>query len=152
MADGKLGFIAKIKLLFKMQKPLGELAKAGSEAKAGWKTLSFWVTFLGTLGSTAAALTGIIPAPAQLVITTVLQAVYNVLRGAQKMEDPSVKGLARTTEFWLTGLSEIQKGLVAFQAGGIQPEWHAAATTIVGMALAAGQNLAARTNPPTPVK
>lgn len=152
MADGKLGFIDKIKLLFKMQKPLGELAKAGQDVKTGWKTLSFWVTFLGTLGSTAAALTGLIPAPAQLVITTVLQAAYNILRGAQKMESPTVKGFFTTTESWLSALAEIQKGLVAVEAGGIHPEWIGVATTIVGMSLAAGQNLAARTNPPAPTK
>jgi len=33
------------------------------------------------------------------------------------------------------------------QMGGIDPAWMATATTIVGMALAAGQNLASRTPP-----
>jgi len=139
-----MGFIEKIKLLFKIQKPLGELAKSAKDVKTGWKTIKFWVTFLGTLASTAAALTGIIPPPAQLIITTVLQAIYNIVRGAEKMESTEAKGIFTTTEFALTALGEIQKGIVAAQTGGINPEWMATATTIVGMALAAGQSLAAR--------
>lgn len=142
-----MGLIAKLKLLFKIQKPLGELAKLAPGVKTGWKTLGFWVTFLGTLASTAAALTGIIPAQAQLIATTVLQALYNILRGAQKMDSSDTKGLLTTTEFWLSTLTEIQKGLVAAETGGISPEWMASATMIVGAALAAGQNLASRTPP-----
>jgi len=137
-----MGFIAKLKLLFKIQKPLGELAKSAKDVKSGWKTLKFWVTFLGTLASTAAALTGIIPPQAQLIATTILQALYNIVRGAEKMDSPDTKGLVTTTEFWLTTLGEVQKGIVAAQTGGINPEWFATASTIVGMALAAGQNLA----------
>jgi hypothetical protein len=139
-----MGFIEKIKLLFKIQKPLGELAKSAKDVKTGWKTLKFWVTFLGTLASTAAALTGIIPPQVQLIVTTILQALYNIIRGAEKMESADAKGIFTTTEFALTALGEVQKGIVAAQMGGINPEWMAAATTIVGMALAAGQSLAAR--------
>lgn len=142
-----MGFIAKIKLLFKIQKPLGDLAKLAPGVKTGWRTISFWITALGTLASTAAALTGIIPPQAQLIATTILTALYNVLRGAQKMESSDTKGLFTTTEFALTTLGEIQKGIVAAQTGGINPEWMATATMIVGAALAAGQNLASRTPP-----
>ncbi len=142
-----MGLIDKIKLLFKIQKPLGELAKLAPGVKTGWKTIGFWVTAIGTLLSTAAALAGIIPAPAQLIITTILTALYNILRGAEKMDSSDTKGIFTTTEFALTTLGEIQKGIVAAQTGGINPEWMATATTIVGMALAAGQNLASRTPP-----
>lgn len=140
-----MGLIEKLKLLFKIRKPLDGLVQSAKDAKAGWKTLKFWVTLTATLASTAAALTGIIPAPAQLIATTVIQAIYNILRGAEKMESAEVKGLATTTEFWLSTLTEIQKGLVAVETGGIHPEWIGIATAIVGASLAAGQNLAART-------
>jgi hypothetical protein len=137
--------LEKIKLLFKVKEPAGELIDTLKTAKTGWKTWGFWATLAGTLASTAAALSGVIPAQAQLVLTTGLQAIYNILRGASKADDPAVKGIFRTTEFWLSTLTEVQKGLVAVETGGINPEWMATATAIVGMALAAGQNLAART-------
>lgn len=142
-----MGVIEKLKLLFKVRKPVGAIIDQVKEAKSpltGWKTVAFWVTLLGSLASTAAALTGVVPAPVQLVATTVLSAFYNILRGLQKAESPEIKGTLRTTEFWLSALGEVQKGFVAVHAGGINPEWMSTATMIVGMALAAGQNLAAR--------
>jgi len=147
-----MGFIDKIKLLFKIQKPLGNLVQSAKDVKTGWKTIKFWVTFLGTLGATAAALTGIIPAQAQLIATTVLQALYNVLRGAEKMDSPTAKGIFTTTEFWLSALTEAQKALVVAETGGINPAWMTSATTLVGMALAAGQSLAAREPEPKPAE
>jgi hypothetical protein len=143
----ELGFLAKLKLLFKIQKPAGELIKTVGQAKdetRGWRTIGFWITLVGTLSSTALALTGVIPAPAQLVATTILQAAYNILRGAQSANSSTAKGTFRTTEFWLSTLTEIQKGLVAVESGGIRPEWISSATAIVGASLAAGQNLAMR--------
>lgn len=139
-----MGFIEKIKWLFTIQKPAGQVIDAVKEAKQTKKWFHFTVTLIGTLGSTAAALTGVIPAPVQLVATTVLQALYNIIRGADKADNAEIKGTLRTTEFWLTALTEIQKGIVATQMGGINPEWLATSSTVVGMALAAGQNLAAR--------
>lgn len=142
-----LGLFQKIKLLFKIQKPAGDFIKTVSGAKdeqRGWKTVGFWVTLVGTLSSTALALTGIIPAPAQLVVTTILQAAYNILRGAQSANSSTAKGTFTTTEFWLSTLTEIQKGLVAVETGGIHPQWMEAATAVVGATLAAGQNLAMR--------
>lgn len=144
MADEKMGFLAKLKLLFKIRKPASDLVDNLKDAKAGWKTIHFWVTLLGTLASTAAALTGIIPPQAQLIATTILQALYNIFRGADKADVNEVKGTFRTTEFWLSALTEVQKGLVAVETGGIHPEWMATLSTVVGMSLAAGQNLAAR--------
>ena len=139
-----MGFIEKIKWLFTIQKPAGQVIDAVAEAKKTKRWFHFAVTLIGTLGSTAAALTGVIPAPVQLVATTVLQSIYNIVRGADKADNAAVKGTLRTTEFWLTALTEIQKGIVAAQMGGINPEWLATSSTVVGMALAAGQNLAAR--------
>lgn len=149
-------FLAKIKLLFKIQKPAGQLVATLKDAKderRGWKTVGFWVTLVGTLGSTAGALTGIIPVTTQLIAVTVLQGFYNILRGAQNANSESLKGTFTTTEFWLSALSEIQKTFVALHTGGIDPAWMSSATAIVGATLAAGQNLAARNIAPNqPVK
>lgn len=139
-----MGIISKLKLLFAIRKPLSELAENAKKVKSGWKTLAFWITLLGSLGSTAAALNGVIPPEIQLVVTTVLTALYNILRGLQKAEAPEVKGTFRTSELALTALAEIQKGIVAIQGGGINPEWLSSSSIIVAAALGAGQNLAAR--------
>jgi len=148
---GTMQLLEKLKLLFKIRRPVGELFDQIKDIKRGYKTIAFWVTLIGSILSTAAALTGVIPAPVQLVVTTVLTAFYNILRGAQKMEETAVRGTFRSTEVWLTALGEIQKGIVATQAGGINPEWLATASTIVGMSLAAGQNLAAQDVKDVPV-
>ena len=145
-----MGLIEKLKLLFKVKKPLGDAIDAVKEAKKTKKWFHFAVVLIGTLGSTAAALTGIIPPPAQLVAVTILQSLYNILRGADKADNNEVKGTLTTTEFWTTALSEMQKGIVSVQTGGINPEWLMTSSTIIGMLLAAGQNLAARA--PDPAK
>lgn len=139
-----MGFVEKIKLLFKVQKPAGEIVAAVKEAKKSKKWLHLSVVILGQLAATAGSLTGVIPPIAQLISVTVLQAAYNILRGADKADLAEVKGTFRTSEFWMTGLSEIQKSFVAFQTGGWYPEWMATAAAINGFALSLGQNLAAR--------
>lgn len=139
-----MGIVEKLKLLLKIKKPVSDVVDAVKEVKQTKKWVHFSVTLLGSLIATAGALTGVIPPQAQLIAVTVLQVIYNIVRGADKAEVPEIKGTLRTTEFWLTGLGELQKGFVAFQTGGWYPEWMASAATITGMALAAGQNLAAR--------
>lgn len=139
-----MGFIEKLKLLFKVKKPVSDVIEAVTEAKRTKKWLHFAVTLLGTLASTAGALTGVIPPQAQLIITTVLQALYNIMRGADKADSQEVKGTLRTTEFWLTGLTEAQKMFVGLHAG-IGSEWLSSAAMFTGAALAFGQNLASRT-------
>lgn len=143
-----MGLIDKLKLLFKIQKPVKEVIDEVTEAKRTKKWFHFAVTLIGTLGATAAAMTGLIPAQAQLIATTVLQALYNIVRGADKADTAEIKGTFRTTEFWLTALAEIQKGVVAAQQGGINPEWLATSSAIIGAALSLGQNLAARSITP----
>lgn len=139
-----MSFLEKIKLLLKINKPAGEMLDAVAEAKKTKKWIHFTVTALGILISTAAALSGAIPPQVQLVVTTILQALYNIIRGADKADDEAVKGTLRTTEFWMTALTEVQKGIVATQMGGINPEWLAVSSTVIGLALSFGQNLAAR--------
>lgn len=143
-----MGFIEKLKLLFKIKRPAGDIIDAVAEAKKTKKWFHFAVTLIGTLATTAGALTGVVPPVTQLIVVTILQTLYNIVRGADKADNAEIKGTLKTTEFWLTGLAEIQKGILAAQGGGINPEWLAVSSTIIGMALAAGQNLAARAPDP----
>jgi hypothetical protein len=147
----KMGLIEKLKLLLKVKKPIGDVIDAAKEANKTKKWFSFVVTLVGTLATTAGALTGVIPPQAQLIAASVLQAIYNVIRGADKADQAEVKGTLRTTEFWLSGLTEVQKMFVALHTGGIDPVWMPTMTALVGAALAFGQNLAARA-PAEPVK
>ena len=139
-----MGFIEKLKLLFKARQPATDLINEIKDIKAGWKTLPFWVTVLGTLIALVAAAQGVIPATASLVIITVLTAFYNILRGATKANTPGVKPVLQTTEFWLGVLSQISNAILALKGGGINPEWFTTAEAIIGAAMAAGQNLAAQ--------
>jgi hypothetical protein len=144
----KLGMFAKIKLLFKVSKPLGDTMKEIQQTKAGWKTPAFWTTLIGGLVSTVLALQGVIPPELSVVLTSVLTAIYNVLRGLKKHDDTVVKGPLITTEFLMTVLGEAQKGIVALHVAGINPKWMETFSTLVGVAFAAGQSLAARTPAP----
>lgn len=139
-----MSFIEKIKLLFKVKKPAGEIVDALQEAKKTKKWVHFTVTLLGILISTVAALAGVIPPQTQLIATTILQVIYNIVRGADKADNETIKGTLRTTEFYMTALTEMQKGIVMAQTGGINPEWFAMSSAIIGAALSFGQNLSAR--------
>lgn len=142
-------FLDKIKLLFKVQKPAGEILDAVAEAKKTKKWLHFAVTILGVALTTAGTLTGFVPPQTMLIITSVLQAIYNIVRGADKADNSDVKGTVMTTEFWMSALTEAQKALVVAHDGGINATWIAAGTSLVGAALAFGQNLSARAPDPT---
>lgn len=139
-----MGLIEKLKLLVKVRKPVGDVIEAAQTAKKTKKWFSFAITLIGTIGTTAGALAGVIPPQAQLIVTSVFQAIYNVLRGLEKAEGPEIKGTLRTTEFWMSGLTEAQKMFVALNTGGIDPVWMPTMTALVGAALSFGQNLAAR--------
>lgn len=145
-----MGLIEKLKLLFKVKKPAGELFDAVKEAKKTKKWFHFGVTVIGVLLSTAGALTGVIPPQTQLIITTILQTIYNIVRGADKADNHEIKGTLTTSEFWMTAATELQKGIVMAQTGGINPEWLATSSAVIGAALSFGQNLAARA--PNPAK
>ncbi len=101
-----MGFIEKIKLLFKIQKPAGEVVTAVQEVKKTRKWVHFTVTLIGVLMTTVAALADYISPQMQLIVSSLFQAVYNIMRGAEKSETNEVKGTFTTTEFWLSGFTE----------------------------------------------
>ncbi len=137
-----MGFMEKLKLLFKVRVPATDLINEVQAAKTGWKTIPFWITLIGTLLSFVAALKGIIPPTAALVVTTALTLFYNVLRGATKADVSGTKPIFQTTEFWIGVLSQVANAIVTLQTGGVNPQWLATTATIVAAAMAAGQNLA----------
>ena len=143
-----MGLIEKLKLLFKARQPLTDIITEVKGIKAGYKTVPFWVTLLGTLLALVGALQGVIPATAALVVTTTLTFAYNVLRGATKANVPGQKPVLKTTEFWIGVLGFLTTAITSLQAGGINPAWMTTAMSIIGMAMAAAQNLSGQQ--PTP--
>lgn len=138
-----MGLIEKVKLLFKVQKPLGEVASAMKDAKKGWKTLSFWITLVGSLVSCVAALQGLIPAGVAVMISTGLTTLYNLLRGLQKVENENIPGAARTSEFWVGMLGILQTGLLELQTkGAMDDKWLVASLAVIAGGMASAQSMA----------
>lgn len=137
-----MGFIEKLKLLFKARKPVTDIINEVKQVKSGYKTIQFWVTVLGSGVSLIGALNGFIPASVALIASTALVTFYNILRGATKADIPGTKPILQTTEFWVSVLSQLAAAIVALQSGGINPAWFATASMIISAAMAAGQNLA----------
>ena len=141
-----VGLLEKLKWLLKIQRPAGEVITAVKEVKKSKKWFHFAVTLVGTLATTAAALTGVIPPDAQVIASSFLQAIYNIMRGADKADIVEVKGTLRTTEWWLASFTELQKAVVITKAGGVVAPWVEIFGGVINFgALALGQNLAART-------
>lgn len=90
-----------------------------SQVSKGWKTLPFWISFLGSLVTFLGALKEVIPPEYALLIGTGLTAFYNILRGVQKSEAPGVRPWFKTTEFWMGAGQQIQNALLAIQTGDI---------------------------------
>lgn len=143
-----MGFIEKLKLLFKIRKPASDLIDQVKEAKSGWKTWQFWITTLGLLSAVVTAASGLIPMSYVIAITTaiaLITALYNVWRGAEKAQQPGQKPFFQTSEFWVSILACLATALMRLKSGGIDPKWSetamSAITVILG-SLGAGQNLA----------
>ena len=144
-------FIEKIKLLFKSAKPVGVFVEQVKGARMKYKTIPFWVSIVGSLAGVVAALQGFIPATASIVITAVLTASYNILRGADKTGQTGIKPVFQSTEFWMGVGASLTNCIVAIKTAGVNPEWFTAALTLIGAAMAAAQNLGAnQTEAPKP--
>jgi len=131
-------FFLKLKLAWKGREILGQV----TQAAAGYKTLSFWVTLLGSLITYMAALKEIIPPTAALVITSVLVAVYNVARGVEKGGLTGVKPWYKTTEFWLGLGGQASNAMVTIQTGGVSTDTLVKANGILTALMVFGNSLA----------
>ena len=148
--------LQKLVLAWKGRDVLTNLGNAGT----GWKTIHFWVTLVGSLLSYMGALKEIIPPTTALIITSVLTASYNVMRGMDKaVDDKEPKPWYRTTEAWLNIGAQIQNALVTMQTGGVGTNQLVEANTILTGVLAIGRDLAhvepkdlAAAAPPAPAK
>lgn len=145
---GDMGMIEKLKLLFKARKPLTDLVNEAKEFKSGYKTVSFWMTILGTLGALLAALNGAMPPVAFVIASTALAVLYNIARGLAKADQVGVKPVLQSTEFWVGVLSALSAGIVSLQQGGVNPAWIVTAQTLIASVMAFAQNLAG--NQPEP--
>lgn len=79
-----MGFIAKIKLLFRVKTPLGNLIEEATNVKSGWKTSEFYLTILSNLITIAGALQGVIDPKTAAIILAVLNGLYTTLRTIAK--------------------------------------------------------------------
>lgn len=144
-----MGLFAKLKLLIKASKPVGQFVNQVKGARAKYKTIPFWLSIVGSLISIAAALQGVIPATTAVIITTSLTAIYNILRGADKINQVGVKPPLQTTEFWMGVGAILSTMFVDMKTAGVDNQVIGIANTVIGAAMAAAQSLAA--NQPTEV-
>jgi len=139
-----MNIFAKLKLALALRKPAADVAGQLKAIKSGWKTLSFWVTLIGSLASLAAAVKGFIPANYSLLITTALVTVYNILRGLAKADSAAVTGpMWATTETWMGILGQVSAGMLALQQGGINAKWMTVAASVIATAMALSRDLRA---------
>lgn len=139
-----MGFLSKLKLLIKARKPIGEFVNQVKGAKLKYKTIPFWITLIGTGLSVVGAFQGVIPATAAAVITAVLTSGYNILRGADKMNQEGVKPPLKSTEFWVGAAGIISAGLMQIKAAGVNNEIITVLVSLIGGAMAVAQNLGAQ--------
>lgn len=139
-----MNLIDKVKILVSIRKPLGIVVSELSDVKRGWKTIGFWITFLGSLIALVSALTGFMPATAALLTTTSLTVIYNIASGLRKADEVGVRPVLQSTEFWVGVLNSVGNGLMAIQTGGISPEWLVTAQTIIASVVGVAQNLGAQ--------
>ena len=134
-----MSIMQKLVLAWKGRKVLASLSDAGK----GFKKISFWVTLLGSLLSYMAALKELVPPTYALIITTVLTAAYNILRGMDKaVDDNPTKPWYRTTEDWLGIGAQIQNAIVTMQTGGVSTDFMLKMNTILTAAMMVGRDLA----------
>lgn len=147
-----MGFIQKIKLLFIVKKPVGEIADAVAEAKKTKKWLHFTATVLGIVTTGIAAYAGYMDPQLYVLVSSALNAIYNIVRGADKADNSDVKGTFTSTELYVSAFTEAQKFVVVAHAGGANYPWIDSLASFLNLiALVAGQNLAARApNPSEP--
>lgn len=136
-----MNIFQKIKLLFRVKAPAEKLIDDIKEFKSGWKTLPFWVTLLGSLGSVVAAFQGVIPAEYSLVATTVLTAIYNFIRGFEKADQNAIRPTLQSTEFWIGLLGIVGNAFTTLKTGGVSPDWMIAAQSAIAAAMAGAQNI-----------
>jgi len=145
-----MSIIDKIKLIMKVQKPVAEVVGELKGVARGWKTVSFWVTLFGSLGSLAASVQGFLPPEYALLINTALVTVYNVLRGLNKADDMSSRPTWQSTEVWMGIMGQLNNGVLALQQGGVNEKWVMVSAAVLAAAMTLSRDLS--NIEPTPAK
>ena len=138
-----MGVIEKIKLIMKGIKPVGQFVKQIKGAKLKWKTIPFWTALLLSGTSIVAVFQGFIPGSVAIIVTSVLTAGYNILRGLDKMDQTGIKPTLLSTEFWMGALAIISTSLLEIQHAGIDSKLLAGAITFIATAMSIAQQLGA---------
>lgn len=141
----------KIGLLFKIRKPAGAVLDSIKDVKRGYRKIGFWVALLGSLLGCAAAVADLMPPEAALIVTAVLTAAYNVVKGLQSTEKNTQSGTFISSTFILSTLAIVQTALMTIHEGGVKNQWLILAMSVIGATLSAGQNLAG-VSPAAPVE
>lgn len=139
-----MGLLAKLKLLIKTAKPVGKFINEVKGAKRKWKTIPFWVSVLGSGIALVGSLQGVIPVTVSVVITGVLTAGYNIVRGLDKADQEGVKPTLKSTEFWVGALGIISTQLVSVKAAGVDNDTLTIVAGIIAGAMAVAQNIGAQ--------
>lgn len=127
----------KIKLFIKGNQVISQL----SHVKRGYKTLSFWITLLASLGSFAGSIKGVVSPEISLIVTTALTALYNILRGLEKADEPGTRPWYKSTETWVGIGAQVQNACLAIKEGGIQESHLAAAAIVIGGVMSMARDL-----------
>jgi hypothetical protein len=131
----------KIKLLFVARKPAADFVANVKDIKRGFKTIHFWVTLLGSAGALFAAVKGFVPPEIGLIVTTVLVASYNIMRGFDKTDESIPHPALQSTELWLGILGQLSNAILALQKGGVASTHLVAAGAVIAGAMSIAQNL-----------
>jgi hypothetical protein len=139
-----MNVLAKLKLALAIRQPAQAVAGNLKTIKTGYKTLAFWITFVGSLLSLAAAAKGFMPPQYSLIVTTALVTIYNILRGLAKADSAvTTKPFWATTETWMGVLGQVSAGILALQQGGVNAKWETTAATVIAAAMTLSRDLRA---------
>lgn len=146
----KLGFLDYFRIMFKGRPVLEQAINEGKIVKEhyqkdGIKSLSFWLSMLASGGAIAMQVSGFLPAPTGLIISSSVGVLWALGRGLVKKDDPlgGLKPIATTTEFLANLMPAIAALLMSVQ-GSVEPQTAAilgaAAASAVGFADALGKS------------
>ena len=72
-----------------------------------------------------------------------MTAIYNIMRGMDKTDQVGIKPIFQTTEFWMGAAAIISNSLLEIKTAGVDSQTLTMAQTIIAVAMAAAQSLAA---------
>jgi len=139
-----MGVVSKLKFIFKAAKPVGKFVDQIKGAKLKYKTIPFWIAVVGDIAAIAGAIKGLIPATVSVLVIGGLTALYNFLRGLDKMNQEGIKPAVWSTEFWVGILGLASAAIVDLQTAGVSGPILTSILGFIGTAMTIAQNLGAQ--------